>query len=146
VSTPSEEIRRALPHREPFLFVQRVLGRDADRITAATTFSPAMPFFAGHFPGNPIVPGVILLEALAQTAGLAMAASAEGNGEPPAPAGVLAQVRAARFRQAARPGEEITLEAERVRSLGGVHLFRCTARVGERLLVEAELTLATSQT
>jgi 3-hydroxyacyl-[acyl-carrier-protein] dehydratase len=138
VSTPSDEIRRALPHREPFLFVQRIVDRDADHVLAAARFPPDTPFFAGHFPGNPIVPGVILLEALAQTAGLLMGAA----GDDRAPAGALAQVRAARFRHSAGPDEEITLEARRLRSLGPVHLFACTARVGDRRLVEAELALA----
>ena len=135
------DLERHLPHRAPFLFIDRVLELQDGRARAAVTFRPEQPWFAGHFPGNPLVPGVLILEALAQTAGLAVPMTHTPDGDR---AGVLAQIRDARFRAPARPGEEIALEAEvaRIAAGGRVVLFKATARSGDRTLVEAELMLA----
>src|ERR1700761_4544013 len=95
-----------LPHRPPFVFVREVVRCDRGiSAECSTWFDAADPMFAGHFPGNPLVPGVILTEALAQTAGIA-AASGESHGDKPR--FLLSAIRQMKFLSAVRPGDEIT--------------------------------------
>jgi len=121
-----------LPHREPFLFIDTVTALDPGKSAGGTkTFSPQEPFFRGHFPGEPLVPGVILTEALAQIAGLAVAR----------PGLRLAAIRAMKFPDAARPGETITLHAERQGGVGGLHQFAVRASVAGRTVAEGMVIL-----
>ncbi|MEQ1853494.1 MAG: 3-hydroxyacyl-[acyl-carrier-protein] dehydratase FabZ, partial [Chthoniobacteraceae bacterium] len=109
---PEDPVALGLPHREPFIFVDRVVAISAgDSAQCVTTFAAETPFFAGHFPGAPLVPGVILVEALAQTAGLA--AGQPGLGFR------LTAIRTMKFPAAAGPGEEIRLAARKVAVVGG---------------------------
>ncbi|MCI0453600.1 MAG: 3-hydroxyacyl-ACP dehydratase FabZ [Candidatus Dadabacteria bacterium] len=106
-----DEIKRLLPHREPFLFVDGVLEMEpGERIVAFKVFHPEEEFFKGHFPGNPIVPGVIIVEALAQAGGiLAYASEREGlKGKEPA----LVGLDNVKFRKFVLPGREIKLEVK----------------------------------
>src|SRR5581483_539573 len=101
-----------LPHRPPFVFVREVIAcQPGISAECSTVFAAEDPMFAGHFPGNPLVPGVILTEALAQTAGIA-AASAQAPVEKPR--FLLSAIRQMKFLAAVRPGEAITLRAERL--------------------------------
>ena len=122
-----------LPHRKPFLFVDRVTahvpGTEAE---GEVTFAREAPMFSGHFPGNPIVPGVILTEALAQMAGIA---GSSGNGF------LLSAIRAMKFPSPARPGEKILLRAEKIGSLGGLFQFSVSADVGGRVVAEGQIVL-----
>ncbi len=122
-----------LPHRAPFLFVDRVThlipGLEA---TGEKTFVPEDPMFAGHFPGNPIVPGVILTEALAQVAGIA-GSSEKGF--------LLSAIRAMKFPSPARPGEKILLRAKKTGSLGGLFQFSVSAEVEGRMVAEGQIVL-----
>src|SRR3954452_23369182 len=93
-----------LPHREPFVFVREVISCEAGRAECVTKFAADDPMFAGHFPGNPVVPGVILTEALAQTAGIA---AASGYPEGERPLFLLSAIRTMKFLQAVRPETEI---------------------------------------
>ena len=122
-----------LPHRAPFLFVDRVTERDPGMSAVAEkTFAREDPMFAGHFPGNPIVPGVILTEALAQVAGIA-GASERGF--------LLSAIRAMKFPSPARPGEAIVLRAKKSGALGGLFQFAVSAEVGERIVAEGQVVL-----
>lgn len=94
--------------------------------------------FTGHFPGNPLVPGVILTEALAQTAGIAAASGFPENARPHF---LLSAIRAMKFFQAVRPEEEIVLRAEKLGQIGGLWQFKAQASVGERLVAEGQLVL-----
>jgi len=109
------ELIGKLPHRPPFVFVDRVLEHQPGKsCTCIKLFDEGEPYFRGHFPGDPIVPGVLLTEALAQTAGLAV-----GTGERM----LLSSIRKMTFPLAARPGEEIRLEATLTGTLSGSFLF-----------------------
>ncbi len=124
-----------LPHRPPFLFIDEVLACDAQSARALRTFRPDEDFFRGHFPGRPIVPGVILLESMAQTfAYMALAAA-------PGVKGVfLTGIDRARFRKPVLPGEcvEITVRLEGSRM--GLMLGRAEARVGNVKVADARLS------
>lgn len=129
-----DPITLGLPHRSPFLFLDEVTELEAGkRASALKVFSPQEPFFAGHFPGNPIVPGVILTEALAQTAGIAA-------GEP-GKSYLLSAVKMMKFPRAVRPGEPIVLRAEKSAEIGGLLQFSVSARVGEEIVAEGTLVL-----
>ncbi len=125
-----------LPHKPPFLFVDTVFsivpGREA---IAGNIFAEDDYFFRGHFPGNPMVPGFILAEALAQTAGLAIS-------EKTVESGFLAAADRLRFRGVAKPGERITLKATVAHRLGRVYRFRVEAASSAGVLVEGEITLS----
>ena len=132
--TERDPIALGLPHRAPFIFVEEVVAlQPGESATCRKTFSPGEPFFAGHFPGDPLVPGVILAEALAQTAGIA------GGGE--GRAFRLTAIKSMKFPDAVHPQEEITLHAAKRAVVGGLWQFDVTARVGERLVAEGVVVL-----
>lgn len=130
----SDPIALGLPHREPFVFVERVISlQPGESAEAVKTFAPETPFFAGHFPGQPVVPGVILAEALAQTAGLAAG--------QPGRTFRLTALKMMKFPAAAGPGEEIRLEAKKAAVVGGLWQFECRATVAGRVVAEGVVVL-----
>lgn len=131
----SDPIALGLPHREPFIFVDRVLSLvPGECAECVKSFAPETPFFAGHFPGDPIVPGVILAEALAQTAGLA--AGQPGRGFR------LAALRTIKFPSAARPSERIHLHARKAGVVGPLWQFECRALIEDRVVAEGTIVLS----
>lgn len=135
MSENSDPVALGLPHREPFIFIDRVVALNAgESAEALKVFPPETPFFAGHFPGNPLVPGVIISEALAQTAGIAA-------GQP----GVgfrLTAIKAMKFLSAVRPAEEIRLFAKQIASVGGLWQFDVRATVGDRVVADGVIVLS----
>ena len=132
--TSEDPIALGLPHREPFVFVDRLVSRvPGESAECVKTFSAETPFFAGHFPGAPLVPGVILAEALAQTAGLAAG--------QPGRSFRLTAIKAMKFPAAAGPGEGIRLYARKVAVVGGLWQFEVRASVGERTVADGVIVL-----
>ncbi len=124
-----------LPHREPFVFVDEVTDLVPGESARGTkTFSSDDPIFAGHFPGNPLVPGVILTEALAQIAGIG------GGGE--GRQFLLSAIRSMKFPSPARPPECIELAARRTGAMGGLWMFETRAAVAGRTVAEGQIVLA----
>src|SRR5689334_24885654 len=108
----------SLPHRPPFVFVRRLLRcQPGECAECATIFAASDPMFAGHFPGNPLVPGVILTEALAQTAGIA---GASGFAESARPLFLLSAIQKMMFFGSSRLEDEISLKAEKLGKGGDV--------------------------
>jgi len=129
-----------LPHRPPFVFVREIIMRDPGASAeCATIFDHDNPMFAGHFPGNPLVPGVILTEALAQTAGIA---AASGYPEEAKPLFLLSAIRSMKFLRAVRPEEQIDLRAEKLAQVGDLVQFNVKASVKGAAVAEGQLVLS----
>lgn len=126
-----------LPHRPPFRFVTEVLCVDPSAFEAVWNVSGEEDFFRGHFPSEPVVPGVLLTEALAQTAGLYLL-SREAKGPH---SGMLVQSEI-RFRKPVHPPARISLRVTDEGSLGSLHRFDVRALVGEALVAQGTIVLA----
>ena len=133
-----------LPHRYPFLLVDRVLELDPHkRLRAIKNVTINEPFFQGHFPGHPVMPGVLVIEAMAQAAGLLTQLS-----EPPRAAGeeqplyYLVKVDKARFARTVGPGDQLSLEVEQKRMLRRMGLYQCRALVDGQEVASAEILCA----
>ena len=133
------KILKKLPHRYPFLLVDRVLEIEKGvRIKALKNVTINEPFFMGHFPSRPVMPGVLMLEALAQTAALL---SFESMGTEPGDDTVVyfVGIDGARFKRVVEPGDQLILEASIVRAKAGIYKYKTRASVGGETAVEAEL-------
>jgi 3-hydroxyacyl-[acyl-carrier-protein] dehydratase len=116
--------------------------REGELAECETSFPPNDPIFAGHFPGNPLVPGVILVEALAQTAGIAAASAYPENARP---LFLLSAIRAMKFLRPARPGEQIILRAEKLAQMDEMLQFAVAAAVGETIVAQGQLVLSVAE-
>jgi len=138
-------LRKRLPHRFPFLMIDRVLELEpGKRGVAIKNVTVNEPHFQGHFPDDPIMPGVLILEAMAQLGGLVTDHSREDSATPRV--GFLAAIDKARFRRAVRPGDQLRLEVEALavrRSLGKV---RGVATVDGQTAAEAEILFVMEET
>ena len=129
-----------LPHRPPFVFVREVRNCEPGRwVEALTCFEADDPIFRGHFPGNPIVPGVIITEALAQASGIA---AASGYPESARPLFLLSAIRTMKFLQPVRPDERIDLRAEKIAGTENLLQFKVEAKVNEAVVAEGQLVLS----
>ena len=134
-----QHILRKLPHRYPFLLVDRVLEFEKDvRIKALKNVTINEPFFGGHFPSRPVMPGVLMLEALAQAAALL---SFESMGIEPGHDTVVyfVGIDGARFKRPVGPGDQLILEARFERAKSGIYKYKTRASVDGQTAVEAEL-------
>ncbi len=139
-----EEIENFIPHRDPFLFVDSVIELEPEvRIIASKRFGKELDFFRGHFPGNPIVPGVILLEALAQAGGILFASSYPEKIREKGRFNVyLMGVEKVRFRKPVLPGDNVKLEVKLLKNrLRGLK-FSGEAFVGKNKVAEAQILAA----
>jgi 3-hydroxyacyl-[acyl-carrier-protein] dehydratase len=137
-----QEILRWLPHRYPFLLVDRVLEcRMHKSIRALKNVTVNEPFFMGHFPERPVMPGVLIIEALAQAAGVLLFAS---HGVVPDRSArfYFAGIDKARFRKPVLPGDQLILTAKLERNMRSIWRVATTALVGEDVVCEAELLLS----
>jgi len=134
-----QEILEYLPHRYPMLLVDRVLEIEpGKRILALKNVSVNEHFFVGHFPHHPVMPGVLIIEALAQAAAILSFCT---RGKKPDDKSVyyFVGIDEARFKRPVVPGDQLLLEVVKERELQGVGKFAAQARVGERLVAEAKL-------
>ncbi|WP_273041206.1 3-hydroxyacyl-ACP dehydratase FabZ [Thermodesulfovibrio thiophilus] len=136
-----KEIINILPHRYPFLLVDRVLELIPDKkAIGIKNVTMNEPFFQGHFPGNPVMPGVLIIEAMAQVAGiLAFKSGIEGTGV------LFLSIEKVKFRKPITPGDQIRFEVNVMHRRGGVWKFSGRAKVNDTLTTEAEFTAMVTQ-
>jgi len=130
------EIREILPHRYPFLLVDRIVEIEDDRIVGIKNVTVNEPFFAGHFPNFPVMPGVLIVEAMAQTAGILVLRSIPDRDSKLV---FLVSVDYARFRKPVVPGDQLRIEMKTVRRKGTVAKMSGRATVEGVLVAEAEV-------
>lgn len=137
-----EEVKRLLPQRYPFLMVDRVLSIELNKsITALKNVSVNEPYFNGHFPQEAVMPGVMIIEAMAQAAGLLGLISANrSNGD--GYLYLLCGLDKTRFRRKVVPGDQLELHAKLMAQKRGILKFNCEARVGGELVAATELLVA----
>ena len=133
------QILKKLPHRYPLLLVDRVLEFEANqRIKALKNVTINEPFFVGHFPHRPVMPGVLMLEALAQTAAL-LSFESMGAALDPDMVVYFAGIDGARFKRVVEPGDQLILEASLLRHKGGIYKYAVKGSVDGATACEAEL-------
>jgi 3-hydroxyacyl-[acyl-carrier-protein] dehydratase len=130
------EIRQILPHRYPFLLVDRIVELEADRIVGIKNVTNNEPFFTGHFPDFPVMPGVLIVEAMAQTAGILVLKSIPDRDQKLV---LLVSVDGARFRKPVVPGDQLRLEMQLIKRKGSVAKMAGRALVDGVLVAEAEI-------
>lgn len=132
------KVMELLPHRYPFLLVDRVVGLEPGKsLSAIKNVSINEPFFQGHFPGQPIMPGVLILEAMAQATGL-LAFSSMGDAHK-SKLYMLVGIDKARFRGQVVPGDQLALNISLKRNMRGIGIFGCEALVDGEVVAEAEM-------
>ena len=137
-----KDIMNTIPHRSPFLLVDRIEEmEEGKRIVGKKCVTYNEPFFAGHFPNEPVMPGVLILEALAQTGAVAILGKEENHGKT----AYFAAVNAAKFRKKVVPGDVLRLETEIIKEKGPIGIGKATAMVAGEIVCTAELTFAIGQ-
>ena len=137
-----EEIEAILPHREPFLLIDEVLELEpGERVVARKTVRPDEWYLTGHFPGRPVMPGVLIVEAMAQTGAVAVLSQEENRGR----LALFAGIDDVRFKRVVRPGDELTLECDLETVRGPIGRGKARATVDGELAVRGTLTFAVDQ-
>ena len=135
----TKQIMEILPHRQPFLLIDTVEELvPGERAVAKKCVSYNEPYFAGHFPKEPVMPGVLLIEALAQTGAVAILAMEENKGKVT----YFAGIQNAKFKQKVVPGDVLILETEIIRQKGPIGVGSAVAKVDGKIVCKAELTFA----
>jgi len=138
-----EQIQQLLPHRYPFLLVDRVIELVPDQsVVALKNVTINEPFFQGHFPGHPVMPGVLIVEAMAQTAGLLTQISSRMKGNQGSPLFYLAKIDNARFNAVVAPGDQLRMEVRLKRLMRGMGLFVARSLVDGKEVASCELMCA----
>lgn len=134
-----EQIKEIIPHREPFLLIDEVVELEPGKRCVAKTYIKEDNFwFAGHFPGNPVTPGVLMVEMLAQTGAVCAGSLPENKGKT----ALFARLDKTKFKRMVLPGDELTLEIEMIKLRGSVGVGKGVATVDGEVAVSAELTFA----
>ncbi|MDH4068575.1 MAG: 3-hydroxyacyl-ACP dehydratase FabZ [Dehalococcoidia bacterium] len=133
-----EEILNAIPHRPPFLFVDRIVELTATKIRTIKEVRPEEPVFAGHYPGQPIMPGALICESIFQTGAILLSKMMGGMGEG---IPVLTRINNAKFKSIVKPGTTLDVEAELVEKVSNAYFMKGKASVAGKTSVTVEFTV-----
>ncbi len=133
-----EEILNAIPHRPPFLFVDRIVEISGTKIKTIKEIRPDEPVFAGHYPGQPIMPGALICESIFQTGAILLSKIMGGMGEG---IPVLTRINNAKFKSIVRPGDTLDIEAELVEKVSNAYFMKGKASVAGKTSVMVEFTV-----
>ena len=134
-----QEIQKILPHRYPFLLIDKVLTvTPGERVVAQKNVTINEPFFQGHFPGNPVMPGVLQLEAMAQAGAVAILTLPEFKGK----VAYFGGIKKAKFRQIVRPGDVLKIEVELTKLRDQIGSGQGTIKVDDKVVCSAEFVFA----
>ena len=136
-----EEIMEILPHREPFLFVDKILAKGEKHIVGVKNVTYNEAFFQGHFPGYPIMPAVIMLESMAQVAGVLLLSRSENRGK----IAYFTGIEKAKFRKLVRPGDQLIIEVEILKLKSRTGKVKAQASVEGVRVVEAEFLFSLAE-
>lgn len=120
------DIKELIPQRDPFLFIDKILDLQEEKIIVQKVFAPDLDFFKGHFPDNPIVPGVILTKHCFQSG--AALVSATGKGDTKSKLAVVTRIQSAKFKNLVKPNDEITTETNLIEMMGSTAFFRSVSK------------------
>ncbi len=135
----AKEIMEIIPHRQPFMLLDTVEELEPGRrAVAKKCVSYNEPFFQGHFPGEPVMPGVLIVEALAQAGAVAILSLPENKGKT----AYFAAIQSAKFKKKVEPGDVLMLETEIIKQKGSIGVGKAVATVDGKIAVQAELTFA----
>ena len=137
-----DQIENLIPHRPPFLWIDEIAELEpGERCVAFKYVDPAEPFFPGHFPAQPILPGIFLIEAVAQTSGVMLgSASSKPEGIPK-----LAAVNRFKFLKVVGPGSKLRIETRKLTEAGSMACVEATVRVGDEIVARGELTVVSAE-
>jgi 3-hydroxyacyl-[acyl-carrier-protein] dehydratase len=137
-----EDVLKAIPHRPPFLFVDEIVEMTDDRIKATKRINADEAFFKGHYPGNPIMPGVLVCESIFQTGAILLSRvlSYSGGGTP-----VLTRISNAKFKNMVKPGALLELEAELVEKVSNAFFMKGKASSDGKTVVTVEFAVSLAQ-
>lgn len=137
-----EQIKEILPHRYPFLLIDRVDDMEQGKwVTATKCVSANEPFFQGHFPGKAIMPGVLIMEALAQTGAIAILSEPENRGK----LAVFGGIKNCRFRKQVVPGDVLTLHCQLTDRRGPIGYGKAVAKIGNQVAAQGELSFVITE-
>lgn len=138
-----KKISSLIPHRPPFLWVDSIIESTEDSITTEKKIPLNLDVFDGHYPGQPLLPGVLLCEAIFQTGALLIAGLLEKTETPDTDkVPVLTKISGARFKRPVLPGETIRMSVKLIETISSVCIFKGTARVNGKIAVRAEFSCA----
>lgn len=134
-----EAVLQAIPHRPPFLFVDRIVEIAPGKIKAVKQVDPAEAFFKGHYPGNPIMPGVLVCESIFQAGAILLSRTEIGDISEGVP--VLTRINGAKFKSMVKPGDTLDLEAEVVEKVSNVFFMKGKASTANKTAVTVEFAV-----
>jgi 3-hydroxyacyl-[acyl-carrier-protein] dehydratase len=139
----SQEILATIPHRPPFLFIDEIKEVRTDGATCTRTFRADEPFYSGHYPGNPITPGVLLCESVFQTAAIYLTKKLQAEGVTSADkTPVLCRIEEAKFKGMVKPGDTVTIEVKHVETLQQFHFLTGSVRLDGKVVLTIRFALA----
>ncbi len=132
-----QDFLQYIPHREPFLFVDQLVEASADRALSRKSVKPEEPYFRGHYPGRPIMPGVLICESVFQTGAILMGKRGQA-GEERMP--VVSRIQNVKFKRPVKPGDTLEIEVQLKDVVGAAHYFSGQVRVGTDTVLTLEFT------